>query len=265
MAKYTDVIRDAIIANFEAGDQPTAAQFTNWITRIQEGIEEHDHSGTGDGDGIAALGITGITSAGVDVPDDWYLGIGAALERIVFNEEGSVSVMGADMGFGILVPLRPGHFSGARNVALLFQHLSDAAGVRTGFQFKTATAVADERAKGAVIFENSALSHGRGHLHLCVDIVGDVGNAGPADAKLTITDTGLTGINTVAPGGQLHVKVIDAAAIPNLVLAQLDVSEGTINFVASDRGVITGATNSLESVRVEVNGVVRRIAVYADA
>lgn len=51
MAKYNDAIRDAIIAAFNAGDQPTEAQFTNWITRIQEGIDEHDHTGGFNGDG----------------------------------------------------------------------------------------------------------------------------------------------------------------------------------------------------------------------
>lgn len=101
MAKYTDAIRDAIIVAFQAGDQPTEAQFTNWITRIQEGIEEHDHDGTGDGDGIAAIGITGITGVGVDVPVNWYLGRGAALERLVFDDNG-LSIMGAQLGIGTL-------------------------------------------------------------------------------------------------------------------------------------------------------------------
>lgn len=75
MAKYTDAIRDNIIAAFNAGDQPTEAQFTNWITRIQQGIEEHDHAGGGDGDGVANLiGPTGVgcapaTMFEVQVPD----------------------------------------------------------------------------------------------------------------------------------------------------------------------------------------------------
>lgn len=67
MPKFTDLIRDAIIANFEAGDQPTAANFAEWILAIQEGIELHDHSGTGDGDGANNLvGPVGIGIAPTD-------------------------------------------------------------------------------------------------------------------------------------------------------------------------------------------------------
>jgi len=55
------------------------------------------------------------------------------------------------------------------------------------------------------------------------------------------------------------------AAIPVLTLDQADISEGLINFVASDRGVIAGATASDVSVRVELDGVVYRLALYADA
>lgn len=57
----------------------------------------------------------------------------------------------------------------------------------------------------------------------------------------------------------------NAAAIPVLVLDQADISEGFINFIGSDRGVIAGATSSAVSVRVELGGVVYRLALYADA
>lgn len=71
---------------------------------------------------------------------------------------------------------------------------------------------------------------------------------------------------TVAPLAQLHVdQSSTTAAIPALILDQADTSEGTINFIASDRGIITGATDSLASVRVEIGGVVRRLALYVDA
>lgn len=52
---------------------------------------------------------------------------------------------------------------------------------------------------------------------------------------------------------------------PVLQLQQDDESEGTINFVASPRGVIAENVNSAESVRVELSGVVYRLALYADA
>lgn len=148
MAKFTDAIVATLKTYFEAGDQPTEAQFAAWIDDIQEGIEEHNHDGTGDGDGMqldwddiwsdavhdhsaageggqldwdvvwsdavhdhsaageggATLGFTAMTGAGVDVPDDWYIGIGAALERIVFDNAGDVCVMGAFLGVETLTP-----------------------------------------------------------------------------------------------------------------------------------------------------------------
>lgn len=71
---------------------------------------------------------------------------------------------------------------------------------------------------------------------------------------------------TVAPLAQLHVdQPCLSGAIPVVIIDQADTSEGTINFIASDRGVITGATNSLASVRVEIGGVVHRLALYVDA
>jgi hypothetical protein len=75
MAKFTDVVRNDLIAYFQTGDQPTQAQFTELITAIQEGIEEHDHSGTGDGDGEENLvgpiriGAIGVPGAQLDVYD----------------------------------------------------------------------------------------------------------------------------------------------------------------------------------------------------
>ena len=55
------------------------------------------------------------------------------------------------------------------------------------------------------------------------------------------------------------------AGVPVLTLDQADISEGLINFVANDRGVIAGATGSAVSVRVELDGTVYRLALYADA
>jgi hypothetical protein len=50
-----------------------------------------------------------------------------------------------------------------------------------------------------------------------------------------------------------------------LELDQDDASEGFIDFVGSDRGVISSSSSSARSVRVEWNGTVYRIALYADA
>ena len=78
--------------------------------------------------------------------------------------------------------------------------------------------------------------------------------------------TSLVGIGITAPLAKTHIDQSDnAAAIPVLALDQADISEGFINFIGSDRGVITGVTNSTASVRVETGGVVHRLALYADA
>ncbi len=83
---------------------------------------------------------------------------------------------------------------------------------------------------------------------------------------LTILGDGNVGIGTATPTGKTHIdQATDDAAIPVLVLDQSDISEGFINFIGSDRGIITGATDSVSSVRVELGGIVYRLALYADA
>lgn len=56
MAKFNDTVEATLKAYFEAGDMPTAAQFAEWITAIQAGIDEHTHVGISAGDGLQALG-----------------------------------------------------------------------------------------------------------------------------------------------------------------------------------------------------------------
>lgn len=57
-----------------------------------------------------------------------------------------------------------------------------------------------------------------------------------------------------------------SGAQPCLTLDQDDESEGFIDFLGSDRGAIaTSTTDSTGSIRVEINGTVRRIPFYADA
>ena len=69
--KFTDAVRATLTGYFNAHDVPTEAQFTALILAIQEGIEEHDHSGTGDGDGannlVGPVGIGGAPSEEFDV------------------------------------------------------------------------------------------------------------------------------------------------------------------------------------------------------
>ena len=204
MTKFTDLIRDGIKADFNTGDQPTQADFHDWIDAIQQGIEEHDHSGTGDGDGVNNLvGPVGIGCAP-----------GANLE-VRNNASGSWVFLTTDAG-GV-------------NLGGIYE---EPAGDATFLFYDAAGAVTVKlRTDGATSFISGSLGIGL----------------------------------VVGVAGQLHVKSVDGSAIPTLVLEQLDVSEGTINFAASERGIITGATNSVQSVRIELNGTVYRLAVYANA
>ncbi len=97
--------------------------------------------------------------------------------------------------------------------------------------------------------------------------IGTGTSPGAGTPLMTILTTGEIGFGGVdAPAAQLHIdQSSTTAAIPVLTLDQADESEGTIDFIASARGVITGATDSTESVRVELNGTVYRLALYADA
>lgn len=92
-----------------------------------------------------------------------------------------------------------------------------------------------------------------GAHHFYIDTNGNV-SIGPGDT------------GAISPDAKLEVdQSSTTGAIPVLTLKQADVSEGTINFVASDRGVIAAATASLKSVRVELNGTVYRLPLYVDA
>ncbi len=82
---------------------------------------------------------------------------------------------------------------------------------------------------------------------------------------ITTFEASRVGIQTAAPAGTLHVDQLGTSrAIPTLILDQADVSEGFINFIGADTGVINEGTSSLKSVRVELGGVVYRLALYAD-
>jgi len=95
--------------------------------------------------------------------------------------------------------------------------------------------------------------------------VGHVLDGGTDNTVIAYAD-GNVGVGAAAPAGKYHIdQSVADAAIPALVLDQADVSEGFINFVGSDRGVIGEGTNSTVSVRVELGGVVYRLALYADA
>ena len=84
----------------------------------------HDHSAAGEGG--STLGFTALTGAGVDVPDGWYIGIGAALERIIFDAAGDISVMGASVGIGTVAPEKELHIAGAASANIVLERTGTA-------------------------------------------------------------------------------------------------------------------------------------------
>lgn len=104
------------------------------------------------------------------------------------------------------------------------------------------------------------------------DLIEGTGGAGDYQVwtafteRLRVLNNGNIGMNVSAPLAKLHIdQSVDDAAIPVLILDQADTSEGFINFIGSDRGVIGEDANSVKSVCVELGGVVYRLALYADA
>jgi len=118
------------------------------------------------------------------------------------------------------------------------------------------------RATGAAIFTST-----NGNFQVLNNDSLTVGNSFSPTVRFTILPSGFVGIATTNPIAPLHVDQVSAvAAIPALILDQADISEGTINFVASARGTVnTAAANIQQSVRVELNGTIYRLALYVDA
>lgn len=92
-----------------------------------------------------------------------------------------------------------------------------------------------------------------------IDNVGDAGSVYSQGSGATIVLTGSGAQATFSQTG-------NAAAVEVLSLHQSDTSEGFIDFVGSMRAAIsTTTTNSEGSLRVEINGAVKRIPYWADA
>ena len=89
----------------------------------------------------------------------------------------------------------------------------------------------------------------------------NVGDAGYIYAQGSGAAIVLNGIGAQATFNQIGAT----AGVECLSLSQSDTSEGFINFAGADRGCIAHLTDPVHSVRVELNGVVYRLGLYADA
>ncbi len=79
--------------------------------------------------------------------------------------------------------------------------------------------------------------------------------------------SGIVGIGTTSVAAKMTIdQSSTTGAIPTLAVDQADISEGAINFIASARGTgSTAASDIQDTVRVELNGTVYRLALYTDA
>jgi len=93
MSKFNNGVVTTLKSYFNAGDQPTEAQFAELIQDIQNGIDEHDHAGLLDGDGKSELAFDEITSSGVEVASGFYFTEGT----LVTEFDGNFIVTGGNI------------------------------------------------------------------------------------------------------------------------------------------------------------------------
>lgn len=275
--------------------------------------------------GLGTIGLAGdrwgigyftnlYATTAIVVDDAGYIGIGGAVERIVFDAAGVIKVLGAKFEVNSGIVDIVANFESSDSIAEIlltdnagFVRLRNTGGVLSFWTTAQAlTVLANGRvgigiavptvalhvyeATGAVSVKietgddsavgftlkstlanewnfSTVLTSGNFRIR---DVTGGANpfliEAGANANALYIHTSGRVGINTAVPLAKLHIDQSNAGgALPVLLLDQADESEGTINFIAVDRGVIDEGVSSVESVRVELGGVVRRLALYADA
>lgn len=95
----------------------------------------------------------------------------------------------------------------------------------------------------------------------------NTGTENVRNTTLALRGNKRVGVNDAAPDGTLHVQTADAAAVPVLLLEQLDVSEEMIEFTSTAgtgnaiEDVGTKLLTTTEYIKVTVNGAARYIAV----
>lgn len=87
----------------------------------------------------------------------------------------------------------------ANSQGIYLRRHSGSSGDNIGLYFKASTDVTANYWKGAILWQDDGTAGARGSLHLCVDGVNDSGNAGIAEALITLTSGRLIGLNEVAP------------------------------------------------------------------
>lgn len=187
--------------------------------------------------------------------------------------EGDIALMPDGMvGINIMLPDRLLHvevFDAGTNAVVFAQRLGHrtsggaVAGFGTGIEFELEENDDTDRIAGYITCDWEDAGEGAsadGRLNF------GVMTADAAAATAMSVWNGRVGVQVTTPAAQTHIdQPTDDAAIPVLTLDQADVSDGFINFIGSDRGVIDEGDSSAVSVRVELAGVIYLLALYADA
>jgi len=237
------------------------------------------------------IGTAAVADTSIVVADDTWIGLGAAGGRIVFDsttDPDNVSFYDCAVGIGIA-----GSMDAMLRVAC--SNYSSCINIDTyddGAEYsKTRLRKSDTDTVGTVIETDDGDSLGAHGFYgvnttpefslgasIIVTQEGASGAQVPCKMRLAtytnalqnlgilLDSAGRVGVNLLGGlAAQLHIDQANAGgAMPVLLLNQGDTSEGFIDFVGTDRGVIA-AGNSVASVRVELNGTVYRLALYADA
>ena len=249
-----------------------------------------DANGRTQVDGMG-IGTAAVADNSIVVADDTWIGLGAAGGRIVFDsttDPDNVSFYDCAVGIGIA-----GSMDAMLRVAC--SNYSSCINIDTyddGAEYsKTRLRKSDTDTVGTVIETDDGDSLGAHGFYgvnttpefslgasIIVTQEGASGAQVPCKMRLAtytnalqnlgilLDSAGRVGVNLLGGlAAQLHIDQANAGgAMPVLLLNQGDTSEGFIDFVGTDRGVIA-AGNSVASVRVELNGTVYRLALYADA
>jgi len=223
-------------------------------------LEKHSNSGNAiiffdplplDGSSNAVFSFFRNTDTTGNSYTNWYIGDGSATTNARIAGSGLDTYFAAQsgkVGIGTTSPDTKLHVHETADASMVFTLSTDGDIRDVYIDF-----IGD--ANGAPVHQYVGLDKSKSNAFL-----------GPTVSSLVVDSSGNVGIGTTSPAAQLHVdQASTSGAIPVLTLDQADVSEGTINFIASERAAITGATDSAKSVRVELNGTVYRLALYADA
>ena len=207
-------------------------------------------------------GLAVCAGQGVTMADDAWIGIGAALERIIFDAAGDIAFMGCDVGIGTTVPAWKTHIHGTTDTYLAITAASGG-GLDTGVLFSESGPTGNLH--GALIYD--------GANNFLDFKTGAAATPGGLSSRMVIErNTGNVGIGTTAPLARLHVdQFSDAGAIPVVTMDQADIDVVLFKVIAAAAAAGVDYTLVADSdygtpgalvgwIQIEIDDVGNRIA-----